>query len=255
MTRKVGFCVILVSWMVGLELDIGAQKKTGRPTLEHIPVLSYHNVKASKSNEWFYFIKPERFEAHLQILKKNGYEAILPEDIYEYYTSGKPLPPKPVMISFDDTRKEHFSVARPLLHKYGFKATFFIMVVSVNKKGYMTQADIKQLFDDGHCIGHHTWDHPDMRKLPESMWKKQIVDPQRKLEKWTGGKISYFAYPFGACNRQSAAKLKDSGFKAAFQLAGKQDKDYPLHTIRRILVQGDWSDRRLLSEMETYKSR
>jgi peptidoglycan/xylan/chitin deacetylase (PgdA/CDA1 family) len=216
---------------------------------DRIPVLSYHNIKAPRKNDWSYFITPNQFEAHLKALKKNGYEAVLPYDIYAYYTKGLALPAKPVMISFDDTRKEHFTVARSLLKKYGYKATFFIMVVSVNKKGYMTTQEIKQLYEDGHCIGHHTWDHPDMRKLPDDQWKKQITDPGIKLEKWTGGKIKYFAYPFGACNSQTAAKIRQSGFHAAFQLAGKKDRDYPLHTIPRILVQGDWSAKRLLSEM------
>ena len=218
--------------------------------LESIPVLSYHNIKPSQKNEWSYFITPDNFEAHLKALKDNGYVAILPDDIYAYYMSGKALPPKPVMISFDDTRKEHYSVARPLLKKHGYHATFFIMVVSVNKKGYMTKEEIKQLFDEGHCIGHHTWDHPDVRKLPDAMWKKQIIDPKAKLEKWTGGEIKYFAYPFGACDKQSASKIGNSGFNAAFQLAGKLDKDYPLHTIRRLLVHGNWSSKRLLQEMK-----
>lgn len=217
---------------------------------DRIPVLSYHNIKAPRKNDWSYFITPQQFEAHLKALKENGYETVLPDEIYAYHTKGKALPPKPVMISFDDTRKEHFTVARSLLKKYGYKATFFIMVVSVNKKGYMTTQEIKQLHDDGHCIGHHTWDHPDMRKLPDEQWKKQITDPGIKLEKWTGGKIKYFAYPFGACNRQTAAKIKKSGFNSAFQLAGRQDKEYPLHTIRRLLVHGNWTPKRLLSEIE-----
>jgi peptidoglycan/xylan/chitin deacetylase (PgdA/CDA1 family) len=217
---------------------------------DRIPVLSYHNIKAPRKNDWSYFIAPQQFEAHLKALKENGYETILPDDIYAHHTKGMALPPKPVMISFDDTRKEHFTVAPSLLKKYGYKATFFIMVVSVNKKGYMTTQEIKQLYEDGHCIGHHTWDHPDMRKLPDEQWKKQITDPGIKLEKWTGGKIKYFAYPFGACNRQTAAKIRQSGFHAAFQLAGRQDKEYPLHTIRRLLVHGNWTPKRLLSEIK-----
>src|SRR4249920_1753025 len=74
----------------------------------------------------------------------------------------EPIPDKLVVLTFDDSSKSHFTVARPLLKKYKFGATFFVTegfdFVS-NKKDYMTWDEIKQLHEDGFEIGNHTRDH------------------------------------------------------------------------------------------------
>src|SRR5207248_1485493 len=74
----------------------------------------------------------------------------------------EPIPDKLVVLTFDDSSKSHFTVARPLLKKYKFGATFFITEgfdFPSNKKDYMTWEEIKQLHGDGFEIGNHTRDH------------------------------------------------------------------------------------------------
>src|SRR6516164_5141541 len=74
----------------------------------------------------------------------------------------EPIPDKLVVLTFDDASKSHFTVARPVLKKYGFGATFFITEgfdFPTNKKDYMTWEEIAQLHRDGFEIGNHTRDH------------------------------------------------------------------------------------------------
>src|SRR5881227_2357770 len=74
----------------------------------------------------------------------------------------EPIPDKLVVLTFDDASKSHFTVARPLLKKYGFRATFFVTEgwdFATNKKDYMTWKEIAQLHKDGFEIGNHTRDH------------------------------------------------------------------------------------------------
>src|SRR5207244_2121270 len=73
-----------------------------------------------------------------------------------------PIPDKVVVLTFDDASKSHFTVARPILLKYKFGATFFITEgfdFPTNKKDYMTWAEIAQLHKDGFEIGNHTLGH------------------------------------------------------------------------------------------------
>src|SRR5438309_1450556 len=77
-------------------------------------------------------------------------------------TALEPIPDKLVVLTFDDSSKSHATVARPLLLKYKFGATFFITEgfdFATNKKDYMTWEEIKQLDKDGFEIGNHTIDH------------------------------------------------------------------------------------------------
>src|SRR5215218_5514003 len=73
-----------------------------------------------------------------------------------------PVPDRLVVLTFDDASKSHYTVARPLLKKYGFGATFFVTEgwdFATNKTDYMTWDEIAQLHKDGFEIGNHTRDH------------------------------------------------------------------------------------------------
>src|SRR5947207_1085348 len=74
----------------------------------------------------------------------------------------EPIPDKLVVLTFDDASKSHFTIARPLLKKYGFGATFFVTEgfdMPTNKRDYMTWDEIALLHRDGFEIGNHTRDH------------------------------------------------------------------------------------------------
>src|SRR3954451_23835504 len=74
----------------------------------------------------------------------------------------EPIPDRLVVLTFDDASKSHFTVARPVLKKYRFGATFFITEgfdFPTNKKDYMSWEEIRQLHADGFEIGNHTRDH------------------------------------------------------------------------------------------------
>lgn len=209
---------------------------------KQVPVLCYHNIKAdTEGHDLDYTISREQLEAQIKMLFDSGYHTILPRELYDYLTTGAPLPPKPVMLSFDDSHEEHFSIAASILKKYGFKGVFFVMTVTIGKPGYMTAGQIKQLADEGHVIGSHTWDHPDVRKIMEKDWDTQLNKPIQTLERITGRPVEYFAYPFGAWNETAIIELKKRGVKAAFQLIKRQSSREPLYTIRRLMVSGRWN--------------
>ena len=78
----------------------------------------------------------------------------------------EPIPDRLVVLTFDDSVKSHYTVARPILKKYGFGATFFItegFTFKKNKKDYMTWEEIRELHRAGFEIGNHTRDHMGVR--------------------------------------------------------------------------------------------
>jgi len=208
-----------------------------------VPILCYHQVrdwKPSDSKTARDYIVPEDiFRDQVKSLADSGYHTILPDQLYEYLVYGKALPSKPVMITFDDTRVDQFTVAMPELNKYGFKGVFFIMTVALGKPGYMSKDEVKQLSDQGHVIGSHTYDHQNVKKYIDKDWEEQVTKPSKQLQMITGKPMEYFAYPFGLWNKEAIPHLKEHGFKAVFQLYAKRDENDPLFTIRRIIVTGD----------------
>ncbi|WP_127130144.1 polysaccharide deacetylase family protein [Pseudoflavitalea rhizosphaerae] len=220
-----------------------------------VPVLCYHQVrnwKPTDSKSARDYIVPEAaFAAQMKMLADSGYHTILPDQLYEYLNTGKALPSKPVMLTFDDTDLNQYTFAKPVMDRYGFKGVFFVMTVSLGRPRYMSIEQVKSLSDAGHTIGSHTWDHHNVKKYQGDDWKVQIEKPSKQLEEITGKRIRYFAYPFGLWNPQAIPELKKRGMLAAFQLYAPRDQQDPLFTIRRIIVPGTWSGPALAARMKT----
>ena len=224
---------------------------------KQVPILCYHQVRNWKAGDGpmtkDYTVETQNFKDQMKMLADSGYNTILPDQLYAYLNEGKPLPKKPVMLTFDDTVLDQFTVVNPTLKKHGFKAAYFIMTVSIGKKGkfvnYMSAEQIKQLSDEGNTIGSHTYDHKNFKKYEGKDWEEQLDKPTKKLEEITGKKIEYFAYPFGLWNAQGFPELKKRGFKMAFALADKRDEKDPLMCVRRIIASGHWSPKTLHNAM------
>ena len=241
---------------VAAKIDIDGIKVADAATIlarKQVPILCYHQVRNWKPSDGKvgkdYIVEVQNFKDQIKMLADSGYNSILPDQLYAYLNTGAPLPSKPIMFTFDDTDLDQFTVAAPTLKKYGFKAVYFIMTVTIGKKGkivhYMTKDQIKQLSDEGNVIGSHTYDHKNVKKYEGKDWEEQLDKPTKTLEEITGKKITEFAYPFGLWNKEAIPHLKKRGFKSAYILATKRDENDPLFTIRRIIASGYWSPKTL----------
>jgi peptidoglycan/xylan/chitin deacetylase (PgdA/CDA1 family) len=212
---------------------------------KQVPILCYHQIRDWKPTDSktsrTYIVPPAAFAAQMRMLADSGYHTITPDQLYAYLITGTRLPVKPIILSFDDTDLDQFTVAYPEMKKYGFKGLFFIMTVSLGKAHYMSRDQVRSLSDDGNTIGSHTWDHHNVKKYEGNDWVTQLDKPTKTLEQITGKNIRYFAYPFGLWNTAAFPELKKRGFVAAFQLNERLDQTDPLYCIRRIIVPGTWN--------------
>jgi len=232
---------------------------------KQVPVLCYHHIREVVSkNSAGYDVTIAGFKEQMKALADSGYKTITPEQYYNYLAYGAPLPEKPVMLTFDDTDEEQFTIAKPEMDKYGFKGVYFIMTISIGRPRYMTKEQIKQLSDEGHVIASHTWDHSRTdrytnehtieeggKKKVVNDWDQQLTKPKAKLEELIGKPIEYFAYPFGIWNKAGIPEIEKRGFKMAFQLSTKRDSLQPLYTVRRIIVAPQWSASGVLKVMNS----
>src|SRR6476469_5735176 len=86
---------------------------------KQVPILCYHQIRnwrAEDSKVGKDYITPvETFRSHIKMLADSGYTSIQPDELYKYLAYGDPLPPKPVMLTFDDTDLDQFTVANPIM--------------------------------------------------------------------------------------------------------------------------------------------
>ena len=222
---------------------------------KEVPILCYHHIRNFKAGESenmkSYSVTPVAFAAQMKALSDSGYSTILPDQLYEYLVHDGVLPAKPVMLTFDDTDEEQYSIGKTEMDKYGFKGVYFIMTISINRPRYMSKEQIKNISDSGHVIAGHTWDHHMVTKYQGEDWDIQLVKPRKQLEAITGKSITYFAYPFGLWNQAAIPEIKNRDYKLAFILSTKRDSTEPLYTVRRMIVPGQWSTNGMLKAMRS----
>jgi peptidoglycan/xylan/chitin deacetylase (PgdA/CDA1 family) len=245
----------------GTPVDVSKIKVADAATIlarKQVPILCYHQVRNWKPTDGKvgkdYIVEIQNFKDQMKMLADSGYHTILPDQLYAYLNTGAKLPSKPIMLTFDDTDEDQFTIVRPTLDKLGFKAVYFIMTVSIGRKGkfvdYMSKEQIKQLSDEGNIIGSHTYDHKNFKKYAGKDWEEQLDKPTKKLEEITGKTMTEFAYPFGLWNAEGIPELKKRGFRMAYQLSTKRDEKDPLFTIRRIIASGYWSPKTLSNSIK-----
>lgn len=93
----------------------------------------------------------EAFEEHMRSLKNANYTAVTASQVDAWYQGTGVLPPKPVLITFDDARLDSFQHADPILERYGFKATMFVPLTNVERQlpGYASWGHIRQYQQTG----------------------------------------------------------------------------------------------------------
>jgi len=184
------------------------------------PILVFHSVRPYIQSDTTavrrYIATPETLEQELAYLRDSGYVSVTFDDLVDHITKNSPLPPRPVIISFDDDWESQYTYAFPLLEKYGFTATFYIWVAVVGREHHMTWDEIRTLSKAGMQIGCHTITHPYLTRVKnDESLRREILGARRFIEDRVGVPVTTFAYPFGQYNERVAAIVKEAGFTSA----------------------------------------
>lgn len=200
-----------------------------------VMVLNYHkvdNMHISLS------VLPEDFDAQMKYLKENNYHTISPEELYESLAGNLELPENPVLITFDDGYADNYHNAYPILKKYGFRATIFVISSFLGtEKNYFTWDQAREMAENGISIQSHTVDHKSMTDLSDDQLRAELVESKRKIEEEIGRSVDFIAYPTGTYNLHIAQLVKDAGYKAAFTIKyGNVDKGSNIYALERVPI-------------------
>lgn len=187
------------------------------PASLEMPILVYHHVRdflpseSEQSRE--YVVTPTMFERQMQYLHDNGYTSVLIKDVTLLLEGTRPVPEKPVIITFDDGRLSQYNNALPVLTKYDMHATFFIFTnaIDANDK-YLTSSHIRELDALGHEIASHTILHPYLTRASHELLVKELVESKAKLERIVAHDVVSLAYPFGLSDEAVLDETKQAGY-------------------------------------------
>ncbi len=185
-----------------------------------VPILTYHTVRPHHPAETIFAQQfeetPAVFGQQLDYLLQQGYNAISFRDLIDYFKSSKPLPAKPVILTFDDGWETQYEYVFPELRKRNLTATFFIFTNAIGRNHYMSWDQIGELDKAGMTIGSHTKFHPYLFKMTDhaALWK-EIAESKDNIESRIHKPVYVLAYPFGLYNDQNITVTKEAGYEAA----------------------------------------
>jgi peptidoglycan/xylan/chitin deacetylase (PgdA/CDA1 family) len=216
---------------------------SNRRSTAEIPILVYHHIRRSPAVgsrvERRLTVTADIFDQQMRYLQENGYHVISFATLVDYLKDASELPDKPVIISLDDGWEDQFEYALPLLKKYHYSATFFVITNSVGSPGFLSWSQLRRMRAEGMEIGSHSRSHPHLDKIdnPTLLWD-QISTSKQILENELGAAVDEFAYPYGSYNADTASVVRSAGYKAARAccVGGVQTDEYAL---RAVMAPGD----------------
>lgn len=179
----------------------------------HVPILMYHYVSPLPANadniRVGLTLDPVIFRQHIQYLHDEGYHTISLYEMNEALENGAVLPPKPVILTFDDGYIDHYVHVFPVLQEFGFTGTFFIATAFIdnNLNGYMNWGQISEMASAGMNMEAHTKNHIDLRNRGYDLLIYEIMGSIESLEAHTGIASRMFAYPVGRYDEDTLAVL------------------------------------------------
>lgn len=182
-----------------------------------VPVLNYHQVEEKNGNPLTLW--PDQFETQMAYLADEGYTTITIDEMMDALENGTPLPDKPVIITFDDGYADNYEYAYPILKKYGFKATIFLIYDFTNAyPNYLTWDQINEMKESGLIrFESHTMTHANLAELTSTdELRHEIADSHDLLSDKLGYDMHYIAYPGGRVNAEIEEITRAAGYRGGF---------------------------------------
>lgn len=178
------------------------------------PILMYHHID-NRSQEWKLSVSPESFARQMEFLKAHRYRVMPLSEYIELLKTGKKIPKKSVVITFDDGYDDNFTNAFPVLKKMGFPATIFVQVDGIDREGYMASEDLLILMENGIEIGSNTTHHSWLPDLKGAELEQEIAGSKAFLERKFDDPVTLFAYPGGGFTREARQRVVEAGYEGA----------------------------------------
>ncbi len=224
-----------------------------------VPILMYHYVSDLPADadavRADLTVAPNMFRAHVRYLSEQGYNTISLYQLDNALEHGSPLPPKPVVLTFDDGYIDHYTHVFPTLQEFGMTGTFFIItgLVDDGVPGYMNWDQINEMAAAGMDMESHTKTHQDLRNRDYDFLIYEFLGSIESLSAHTGETPHMFAYPVGHYDDLTLQVLGQTQIWRAVttENGAYQTTDNRLE-MPRIRVHGDTGVTGLAWLLETY---
>lgn len=233
-----------------------------------VPILAYHDVSSDPHPAFRrYSVTALEFERQMRWLVEAGYTALDMDALHETRRGEGPLPPRAVVITFDDGLRSCVEHAVPVLSECGLTAVFYLVADFVGTTSRWMREDpgvdlplfgweeARELLADGFQMGAHTASHPRLTTVDDDRCRAELAGARERLERELGAPVRHLAYPFGAWDRRVRELARGTGYETACSTQpGLSPVDDDLLALHRVTVYGHDSFADFRSRVRTGRS-
>jgi peptidoglycan/xylan/chitin deacetylase (PgdA/CDA1 family) len=193
-----------------------------------VPILTYHRIVQTKEEGGSLpiWVTAAQFEEHLQILKEEGFTTLTLSDLAAMPTLADRFRPerKPILLTFDDGYEDNYTLLFPLLQRYGFTATIFLVagmkqnlwdkdISGFAPAPLLSDAQAHEMQRYGIDFGSHSMTHPRLGAIPLAAAEEEIRLSKQILEERLGRAVNSFCYPYGSLSAEVKRLVGESGYQ------------------------------------------
>ena len=172
-------------------------------------------------------VSPDLFDRQLRYLSSHGYVCMPLSTAIKTRLRGDQLPAGAFSITFDDGYQDNYNQALPILLKYGFTATVFLVPDQVGKttkwwgvnedQGFplMSWETIRRMAEEGIDFGSHSQTHALLDELDDEQVANELRTSKEVIEGKIGKPVELFAFPYEKSSPRLQGEVERQGYLAA----------------------------------------
>jgi peptidoglycan/xylan/chitin deacetylase (PgdA/CDA1 family) len=204
-----------------------------------VPVLMYHVIAAAPAGAKYagLWVSPDAFRAQVDALAKAGYTAVTLDQVLDAWDGKPALPPKPVVLTFDDGYLSQGKDAGAILAARGWPGVLYLAWHNLGTPGGITRSRITTMIKAGWEIDAHTINHRDLTTLGAADLRAEVAGSRRKIQQAFGVPVNGFCYPAGRFDPTVEQAVRDAGYRSATtELPGRASPSQDRFALSRIRV-------------------
>ena len=196
-----------------------------------VPILEYHVLGAPPADAPYpeLYVPRADFSREMDWLDRNGFQAVTLEQVEDAWWRGGTLPPKPVVLSFDDGYRPQFTFALPELRRHGWAG-----LLNLKAEGSdLYESNVEAMIAAGWQLASHTIDHSDLTTLSGASLVREVAESRQILRREYGVPVKSFCYPSGRFDTEVIAAVEAAGYTTATtEIPGYASREHPYELAR-----------------------
>jgi peptidoglycan/xylan/chitin deacetylase (PgdA/CDA1 family) len=210
------------------------------PRDEPVPILMYHLINAPPSGAPLpaLYVAPSAFRAQMNWLARHHFRAVTLQRVYDHWRTGRWLPRRPVVISFDDGYLSQYTFAFPILRAYRWPGVVNLEVRHLRPVGGLLPWRIRKLIRAHWEIDAHTITHPDLTTLGDARLWYEVHGSRVRIRREFHVPVNFFCYPSGRYDARVIKDVRRAGFLGATTTTFGLARPPHLYILARVRITG-----------------